>query len=78
MLFWVRPMLPHMVALIGTAGFFGLSMLLASFSDFFSCLTAHINVVYAVIRIAFRNQLTLAQSLFNLFRGKRLHAECEC
>ena len=30
----------------------------------------HIDIVYAVIRMAFKTQLTLVQSLYNLFRGK--------
>lgn len=70
---WIRPTLPYIVSGIGLTGLFGLSMIFASSSDVISCLTMHIDIVYSVIRAAFKAQLTLARSLFDLFRGKIPH-----
>lgn len=62
---------PFVIGVVGISGIFGLSMILALMSDLMSIMTVHITVAYRLIRVGYRNQLLMAKSLFNLFRGKR-------
>ncbi|RDA92723.1 hypothetical protein CP533_1426 [Ophiocordyceps camponoti-saundersi (nom. inval.)] len=64
-------MLPRLVWFIGFSSFAGASMPLAVFSDLLSALTMHIYSFYLASARIYHWQLTILQSLFHLFRGKK-------
>ncbi|KAI5123624.1 hypothetical protein M0805_003438 [Coniferiporia weirii] len=70
-LYFTEEFVPTIILLQGISGVFGMTMILTLLSDMISLLTIHISVSYALVRIAFKNQLVMTNSLFNLFRGKR-------
>jgi phosphatidylinositol glycan class Q protein len=60
-----------MVWFIGFSSFAGASMPIAMFSDMLSTLTIHIYSFYLASGRIYHWQLTILQSLFHLFRGKK-------
>ncbi|KAK7423175.1 pig-Q [Neonectria magnoliae] len=67
----LTPALPQMVWFIGFSSFAGASMPIAMFSDMLSALTIHIYSFYLASGRIYHWQLTILQSLFHLFRGKK-------
>ncbi|KAH8120284.1 Gpi1-domain-containing protein [Phellopilus nigrolimitatus] len=67
----VEHLFPTIILIYGSSGVFGLTMILTLLSDLTSFLTVHLSVSYLTVRMAFKNQLMMLNSLFNLFRGKR-------
>ncbi|OCB88557.1 hypothetical protein A7U60_g4260 [Sanghuangporus baumii] len=67
----VGGLLPSVITIIGMSGILGMTMVLASLSDLISLLSIHLSMSYAITRVAFKAQLLMVKSLFNLFRGKR-------
>ncbi|KAF2770915.1 putative N-acetylglucosaminyltransferase subunit [Teratosphaeria nubilosa] len=67
----LRPLLPHIVRLIGVSSFAGASMPISLFSDLVSLLTIHIYSFYIASARIYNWQLTIIHSLFHLFRGKK-------
>ncbi|KAF5668190.1 phosphatidylinositol class q [Fusarium heterosporum] len=67
----LTPALPRMVWFIGFSSFAGASMPIAMFSDMLSTLTIHIYSFYLASGRIYHWQLTILQSLFHLFRGKK-------
>lgn len=67
----LSPALPQIVWFIGFSSFAGASMPLAMFSDLLSALTIHIYSFYLASARIYHWQLTIIQSLFHLFRGKK-------
>lgn len=67
----LTPALPKVVWFIGFSSFAGASMPLAMFSDLLSALTIHIYSFYLASARIYHWQLTILQSLFHLFRGKK-------
>ncbi|KAF4508480.1 hypothetical protein G6O67_004851 [Ophiocordyceps sinensis] len=67
----LEPALPRLVWFIGFASFAGASMPIAVFSDLLSALTMHIYSFYLASARIYHWQLTILQSLFHLFRGKK-------
>ncbi|KAI5467072.1 N-acetylglucosaminyl transferase component-domain-containing protein [Mariannaea sp. PMI_226] len=67
----LTPALPHVVWFIGFSSFAGASMPIAMFSDMLSALTIHIYSFYLASGRIYHWQLTILQSLFHLFRGKK-------
>lgn len=67
----LSPALPKIVWFIGFSSFAGASMPLAMFSDLLSALTVHIYSFYLASARIYHWQLTILQSLFHLFRGKK-------
>ncbi|KAJ4324985.1 pig-Q [Fusarium piperis] len=67
----LTPALPKMVWFIGFSSFAGASMPIAMFSDMLSTLTIHIYSFYLASGRIYHWQLTILQSLFHLFRGKK-------
>lgn len=67
----LSPALPKMIWFIGFSSFAGASMPLAMFSDLLSALTVHIYSFYLASARIYHWQLTILQSLFHLFRGKK-------
>ncbi|CAM1504042.1 Fc.00g016330.m01.CDS01 [Cosmosporella sp. VM-42] len=67
----LSPALPNMVWFIGFSSFAGASMPIAMFSDMLSALTIHIYSFYLASGRIYHWQLTILQSLFHLFRGKK-------
>ncbi|KAI0705470.1 N-acetylglucosaminyl transferase component-domain-containing protein [Earliella scabrosa] len=65
------PYFPAVIWVIGAMGCCGMTMIVALLSDALSVLTAHLYVCYYVSATVFSHQLSLAGSLWNLFRGKR-------
>lgn len=66
-----NPALPRVVWFIGFSSFAGASMPIAMFSDLLSALTIHIYSFYLASARIYHWQLTIIQSLFHLFRGKK-------
>lgn len=66
----VAPHLPTAVYTIGATGPVGMTMILSLLSDLLSLVTAHLYLSYLMVTAIFRHQLSMAASLFNLFRGK--------
>ena len=66
-----RPILPHIISLIGFSSFAGASMPIALFSDLLSLLTLHIYAFYIASARIYHWQWTIIISLFHLFRGKK-------
>ena len=67
----LRPMLPHIIRLIGLSSFAGASLPISMFSDLISLLTVHIYSFYIASARIYHWQLTIIVSLFHLFRGKK-------
>ncbi|ODA75916.1 hypothetical protein RJ55_08557 [Drechmeria coniospora] len=67
----LSPLLPRLLWFIGFASFAGASMPIAIFSDLLSVLTIHIYSFYLASARIYHWQLTILQSLFHLFRGKK-------
>ncbi|OAA45401.1 N-acetylglucosaminyl transferase component [Metarhizium rileyi] len=67
----LNPALPKIVWFIGFTSFAGASMPIALFSDLLSVLTVHIYSFYLASARIYHWQLTILQSLFHLFRGKK-------
>ncbi|OAQ96000.1 hypothetical protein LLEC1_03849 [Akanthomyces lecanii] len=67
----LAPALPKVVWFIGFSSFAGASMPLAMLSDLLSALTVHIYSFYLASARIYHWQLTILQSLFHLFRGKK-------
>jgi phosphatidylinositol glycan class Q protein len=67
----LTPLLPRIVWFIGFSSFAGASMPIAMFSDLLSALTVHIYSFYLASARIYHWQLTILQSLFHLFRGKK-------
>ncbi|KAI0357672.1 Gpi1-domain-containing protein [Trametes cingulata] len=65
------PYFPALVWVIGAGGCCGMTMIISLLSDVLSVLTAHLYACYFISATVFRHQLSLAGSLWNLFRGKR-------
>ncbi|CDO68621.1 hypothetical protein BN946_scf184996.g52 [Trametes cinnabarina] len=65
------PYFPALIGAIGIAGCCGMTMIVSLLSDTLSLLTAHTYACYYLSATVFRHQLSLAGSLWNLFRGKR-------
>ncbi|KAI0767286.1 N-acetylglucosaminyl transferase component-domain-containing protein [Fomes fomentarius] len=65
------PYFPALIWLTGAMGCCGMTMIISLLSDIFSLLTAHLYVCYYISATVFSHQLSLAGSLWNLFRGKR-------
>jgi phosphatidylinositol N-acetylglucosaminyltransferase subunit Q len=69
MLSMVMPYFPHMVYAVGLTGPLGMTLIISMASDLLSILTSSIYVSYFCAAGIFSLQLTMAGSLFNLFRG---------
>ncbi|OJT05908.1 N-acetylglucosaminyl-phosphatidylinositol biosynthetic protein gpi1, partial [Trametes pubescens] len=67
----MAPYFPILIWLIGISGCLGMTMIVSLLSDTLSVLTAHLYACYFISAMVFRHQLSLAGSLWNLFRGKR-------
>ncbi|KAH9851050.1 N-acetylglucosaminyl transferase component-domain-containing protein [Lenzites betulinus] len=67
----VAPYFPAFVWLIGVSGCCGMTMIVSLLSDALSVLTLHLYACYYISATVFSHQLSLAGSLWNLFRGKR-------
>ncbi|KEQ93619.1 hypothetical protein AUEXF2481DRAFT_6688 [Aureobasidium subglaciale EXF-2481] len=67
----IRPLLPHVVQIIGFSSFAGASMPISLFSDLLSILTIHVYAFYIASARIYNWQLTIIVSLFHLFRGKK-------
>jgi phosphatidylinositol N-acetylglucosaminyltransferase subunit Q len=67
-----RPYLPALVRLLGWTGVGGLTLLLSFLSDALSLLTAHLYAAYLACTFVFAQMLSVAGSLWNLFRGRTL------
>ena len=65
------PHLPRIVQFVGYSSIVGASMPISMVSDFTSVLTIHIYSFYLASARIFHWQLTILQSLFHLFRGKK-------
>lgn len=67
----LRPALPAIIQFIGFSSFAGASMPISLFSDLLSLLTLHIYAFYIASARIYNWQLTIINSLFHLFRGKK-------
>ncbi|GBE83546.1 N-acetylglucosaminyl-phosphatidylinositol biosynthetic protein [Sparassis crispa] len=67
----LTPHLPTLIWMVGAMGCCGMTMVVSLLSDSLSLLTAHLYICYFMSTAIFRQQLSLAGSLWNLFRGKR-------
>ncbi|EIW53284.1 Gpi1-domain-containing protein [Trametes versicolor FP-101664 SS1] len=67
----MAPYFPALIWLIGLSGCLGMTMIVSLLSDTLGVLTAHLYACYFISATIFRHQLSLAGSLWNLFRGKR-------
>ena len=67
----LRPVLPHIIRMIGLSSFAGASLPVSMFSDLVSLLTIHIYSFYIASARIYHWQLTIIVSLFHLFRGKK-------
>ncbi|TKA75329.1 hypothetical protein B0A49_03613 [Cryomyces minteri] len=67
----LRPILPHIIHIIGFSSLAGASMPISLFSDLASLLTLHIYSFYVASARIYNWQLTIIISLFHLFRGKK-------
>ncbi|EED77649.1 predicted protein [Postia placenta Mad-698-R] len=63
------PYFPVFLWIAGTMGGCGMTMVVSLLSDALGFLTAHLYVCYLLTTTAFSQQLSLAGSLWNLFRG---------
>ncbi|RPD61557.1 Gpi1-domain-containing protein [Lentinus tigrinus ALCF2SS1-7] len=65
------PYFPALIWLIGVGGCCGMTVIVSLLSDTLSVLTVHLYICYYISATVFKQQLSLAGSLWNLFRGKR-------
>lgn len=65
----MAPYFPALIWFIGLSGCLGMTMIVSLLSDTLSVLTAHLYACYFISATIFRHQLSLAGSLWNLFRG---------
>ncbi|KAF8491941.1 N-acetylglucosaminyl transferase component-domain-containing protein [Gautieria morchelliformis] len=65
------PHFPAILSVLGITGRFGMTMILSLLSDLLSILTGHLYLSYLIATVIFSRQLSIAHSLWNLFRGKR-------
>jgi len=65
------PSLPQLLYVAGALGTCGMTMTVSMFSDLLSCFTFHLFVCYRTSAFIYSYQLSIAASLWNLFRGKR-------
>ncbi|KAH9925134.1 N-acetylglucosaminyl transferase component-domain-containing protein [Fomitopsis serialis] len=63
------PYYPALLWVVGAMGCCGMTMIVSLLSDIIGVLTSHLYVCYVLSATAFRHQLGLAGSLWNLFRG---------
>ncbi|KZT64436.1 Gpi1-domain-containing protein [Daedalea quercina L-15889] len=69
----IGPYYPALFWIVGAAGSCGMTMIVSLLSDIIGLLTLHLHVCYVLSATAFRHELGLARSLWNLFRGKRFN-----
>ncbi|RKF58924.1 N-acetylglucosaminyl-phosphatidylinositol biosynthetic protein gpi1 [Golovinomyces cichoracearum] len=67
----LRPILPHVIWLIGFSSYAGASMPISLLSDLISILTLHIYCFYMASARIYNWQYIILLSLFQLFRGKK-------
>ncbi|KAI0363975.1 Gpi1-domain-containing protein [Pilatotrama ljubarskyi] len=67
----IAPYFPTLIWVIGVGGCCGMTMIISLSSDVLSLLTVHLYACYLISATVFSHQLSLAGSLWNLFRGKR-------
>ncbi|KAH8102231.1 Gpi1-domain-containing protein [Cristinia sonorae] len=65
------PSLPNLIYIAGLLGTCGMTMTISMTSDLLSCFTLHLFICYRASALIFSYQLSIAGSLWNLFRGKR-------
>ncbi|KIM72498.1 hypothetical protein PILCRDRAFT_81798, partial [Piloderma croceum F 1598] len=63
--------MPSMLYIIGILSCLGMTMAISIFSDMLCLFTAHIYACYLISTTVYHQQLKMAGSLWNLFRGKR-------
>ncbi|KIP02659.1 hypothetical protein PHLGIDRAFT_285224 [Phlebiopsis gigantea 11061_1 CR5-6] len=68
---FLLPYLPQIIYTAGTIGCCGVTLTISLFSDLLSVTTAHVQLCYHISRLVYRQQLNIAGSLWNIFRGKR-------
>ncbi|KAH9936698.1 Gpi1-domain-containing protein [Amylocystis lapponica] len=68
---YATPYFPGLIWFVGAMGCCGMTMIVALLSDILSLLTAQLHLCYLIATTVFSRQLSLARSLWNLFRGKR-------
>jgi phosphatidylinositol glycan class Q protein len=66
-----------LVYLIGASGFIGSTMILSISADVLSLLTIHLYTGYLIATTIFSQQISMAGSLWRLFRGSFPASECE-
>jgi phosphatidylinositol N-acetylglucosaminyltransferase subunit Q len=64
------PHFPAILRVLGITGRFGMTMILSLLSDLLSMLTGHLYLSYLIATMIFSRQLSIAHSLWNLFRGQ--------
>jgi hypothetical protein len=64
-------LIPIFLTFLGNLGFFGVTTMLAIFSDFISIATAHLTLLYAVSARLYSWQINVIYSTFNLFQGRK-------
>lgn len=64
------PYYPALFWIVGASGSCGMAMVVSLLSDIISLFTLHLHVCYVLSATAFRHELNLAGSLWNLFRGR--------
>ena len=72
----LAPYYPGLFWIVGAAGSCGMTMIVSLLSDIISLFTLHLRVCYILSATAFRHELGLAGSLWNLFRGRSLEFAC--
>ena len=70
-LWFIQPLLPHLIRFIGWSSFAGATLPIALLSDLLDLLTMHVYAFYIASARIFNWQLTIIISLFHLFRGKK-------
>jgi len=64
------PYLPSLIYVIGVMSYTGMTTAVSLISDLMGLLTAHIYICYLISNTIYHSQLSMAGSLWNLFRGK--------
>lgn len=64
------PYYPTLFWVVGAAGSCGMTMVVSLLSDIITLFTLHLRICYILSATAFRHELGLAGSLWNLFRGR--------
>ena len=65
----IAPYFPWIFKIMGIVGWFGLTMILSLGSDLLSLFTLHLYLAYIIATGIFAGQVSVAHSLWNLFRG---------